>query len=808
MAKYEASSAEPKWAQYWQDEDIYKFDPNANGELFSIDTPPPTVSGKIHMGHIFSYTQAEVIARFKRMQGYNVFYPFGFDDNGLPTERLVEKELGIKGRDTERSEFRNRCDELTAGYRDQFRQLWQRIGLSADWGHEYSTNSETSRRISQKSFLELLEQGRIVKKSSPALWCTECGTSVAQAEIDDAELDSQFHDIKFTKEDGEDLIIATTRPELLPACVGVFVNPNDERYKSLVGQNVVTPLGESVPVLADDKVSIEKGSGAVMCCTYGDETDMYWVQKHNLPEKVIVSKDGKIEEETGEKLSIKKSREKMLARLREEGKLVESRAISHSVGTHERCGTPIEIVPVPQWYLKILDIKDDLIAAADRINWKPDYMKKRYVEWVQGLQWDWCLSRQRFFGVSVPVWYSKKTGGTILPDEDQLPVDPLVDFPNTLPEGHTREDIVPDTDMLDTWATSSLSPEINAHWGEPDDMSKTLLPMSLRPQAHDIIRTWAFYTIVKSFLHHQDIPWKDIMISGHVQAKKGQKISKSKQNTGQTPEEMIEKFSADAIRYWACGSSLGRDTMLEEQEIQTGKRLITKLWNAANFAFMNLEDFDQSEEVDETTLDTVDQWILAKTEETTAKMHQHIDDYQVGLALKEFERFFWDDFCSFYLEIVKGRIYEPDKFENGAVRRKAAQHTLYRTINAILKLIAPYLPFVTEEIFQTHIRPHQESKSIHNTTHDRKFVDKTDDQKEDADRIIQDVKQVVYEARKYKSERGIRLGAEISEITITGKEERIRKVEENTDSIQSVTKAKALRVVEGDNEDLSIEIQE
>lgn len=789
--KYNPIESEPKWRDFWQQEEVYKFDRESELPIYSIDTPPPTISGAIHVGHIFSYTQAEVIARFRRMQGRNLFYPFGFDDNGLPTERLVEKELGIKGSEMPRQEFIDKCLELTTKYRKQFRELWQALGISADWNLEYSSISQPAQRISQKSFLELLAKGHVQKKDSPALWCTECQTSVAQAEVDDKELDSQFHDIRFKLEDGSDLTIATTRPELLPACVAVFVNPNDQRYAHLIGKKATTPLGDQVEILTDEKVSVEKGTGIVMCCTYGDETDMYWVKKYNLPEKVIINRDGTVKNDDPEsgKVSVWQARKKMVATLTEKGDVTNSRPIKHSVGVHERCGTPMEILPVSQWFINVIEIKQKLLENADRINWHPPHMKKRYIQWVENLKWDWCISRQRFFGVPVPVWYSKKTGEMILPDSSQLPLDPQFDRPAVLPEGHTYDDIEPDKDVLDTWATSSMTPEINAHWGEDDSLHDKLHPMDLRPQAHDIIRTWAFYTIVKSELHHGDIPWRDIMISGHVQAKKGEKISKSKGNTRMSPEELIQQYSADAVRYWACGATLGKDTLFDEKEIQNGKRLVTKLWNAAQFATMNLSDFNPREEFNEDGLEATDKWILLRVQEVADKMYEYLGNYEVGLARAEFEKFFWGEFCDNYLEIIKDRIYQPEKREDGVNKKKSAQYALYKAFSAILKLIAPYLPFITEEIYQNYFRQFEEAKSLHITQQPHGLVQTTGNEQEVLGGM-QLFKEMIAGVRKFKTDSKIRLGEEIEATIIEGTRAQIQLLLPFLDDIRSVTKSR------------------
>ncbi len=792
--KYESTISEPKWQEFWQQNGINKYDPNSDKTIYSIDTPPPTVSGKIHIGHIFSYTQAEVIARFKRMQGFNVFYPFGFDDNGLPTERLVEKELNRKASEMPRKEFIETCLQITEKYRTEFKHLWQSIGISADWDLEYSTISPYVRKLSQKSFLELLKKGAIIKKTAPALWDIEVQASVAQAEIDDKEFDSFFHDLTFTLENGENITIATTRPELLPACVAVFVNSEDERYNHLIGQNIITPLGDKVKIMSDPKVAVDKGSGAVMCCTYGDETDLYWVKTYNLPEKIIIANDGKIKNSPIEEMNglyVNKARVLMVEKLKEMGALTNSKPIRHSVKVYERTGRPIEIISVAQWFIKTLELKDKLLENADKINWYPDYMKKRYTDWVENLKWDWCVSRQRFFGVSIPVWYSKKTGEMIFPDESQLPVDTISDKPMTLPEGHTYDDIEPDLDVLDTWATSSITPQINAHWGENNPLADKLLPMDLRPQAHDIIRTWALYTIIQSELHNNDIPWRNLMISGHVLFKKGEKISKSKAQTMMTPEELIEKYSADAVRFWACRASLGKDVQFDEKEILNGKKLVTKLWNATNFAMMNIGDYNTGLKLDHSKLEMADQWILLRVQETALKMTENLEKLEFGVAMSEFEKFFWHDLCDYYLELIKDRMYKPEKYENGDAKKLSAQYALYTTLSLVIKMIAPYLPHITEEIYQSHFKQNEGIVSIHLTEFPKNIID-IPANNEQIYSGMNMAFEIIEGVRKFKADNKIRLGEDIDTVKISGTDEQLKIIANFMDDLQGVSRAKSV----------------
>lgn len=756
--RYDFKSAEKKMQELWEREGIYQYQNGREKKVFSIDTPPPTVSGSLHIGHVFSYTQAEMIARFKRMQGYDVFYPFGFDDNGLPTERLVEREEGIRAMELPRSEFRERCIQTIGHYEQEFKEMWKNLGFSVDWSLQYQTISKTSQRISQRSFLELVKKNKAYRKETPVLWCTQCRTSIAQAELDTKDCDSTFNYLEFTAE-GKPLIIATTRPELLYGCVSILVHPEDDRYKELIGGKAKVPLyGFEIPVLADEQVSREKGTGAVMCATFGDSTDVEWFIKYSLPYKNVISGDGRIYSEVPiiGGLKVKQAREIILEKLKEAGLLLGQETISHSVATHERCGTEVEIIPSWQWYIDVMSEKERFLKAAEEINWYPDYMKNRYKLWVENLKWDWCISRQRYFGVPFPVWYCKECGEPIYAEEEQLPVNPLEDKP-----GHPCScgctEAIPETAVFDTWATSSVTPLINAKYGEPEDRSKEILPMGMRCQAHEIIRTWAFYTIVKSIYHIGQIPWKDIMISGFVLAKPGEKISKSKNNAANSPTELIATHSADVIRYWAASAKLGTDTFFQEEELKISKRFITKLYNAASFTIMHLEDYSPTEEP--TEILPVDQWILERVKEATNKATESLKAYEIGQARHEIDELFWRDFCDYYIEIVKERLYQPEK--HGIRERKSGQYALYHSLLGILKLYAIYTPYITDYIYQQFYRKYERVSSIH------QMLLTAEEENGMLLEFGRALEEIIAEARRYKSEHQLSMKDEIPKVTIT-----------------------------------------
>lgn len=696
--KYNALEKESKWLNYWKEKEIYKFEKN-NKEVYSVDTPPPTVSGKIHIGHIFSYSQTEMMARYKRLRGYNVFYPFGFDDNGLPSERLVEKEYGKKAQEYELSEFLELCYDTTDKYEGEFKDLFSSLGMSVDWNNSYKTVSPETIRISQLSFLDLVKKGHCYHKESPALWCNECLTSIAQAELETKNIKTTFNYITFkTKEDNEEFTIATTRPELLPAIVAVFVNPNDEKNKHLIGKTAVIPLIDiEVKILGDEKVDSEKGTGIVMCCTFGDQTDIEWWRKYNLPLKNIFTENGFIGDTVKNYggLKIKEARKKIIEDLELGGYIVKIEDLEHEVQIHERCGKEVEYSVLKQWFIDTLSHKEDFIKMGDKIKWYPEYMKSRYNEWVNNIAWDWCISRQRYFGVTFPVWYCEDCGEIIFAIEEELPVNPKVDKPKCgkCPKcGSTN--IVGEKDVMDTWATSSVTPLINMKYKSEDNYEDILKPMSLRSNASDIIRTWDFYTIVKSFYHFNMIPWKEVMISGFVMAGKGEKISKSKGNAKNEPIELIKEHSADAIRYWAGTGRLGTDIIFSDETLQRGKKLINKIWNVSKFIEMHLSDYEDKE-IDD--YEYIDKWILCKYQEMEVSFLKYLDEYEVGLALNTLEKFFWN-FCDNYIEIVKHRLYRPEEF--GIKERYSGQKTVYQILYKLLQSFSIYFPFITEEIYQ------------------------------------------------------------------------------------------------------------
>jgi valyl-tRNA synthetase len=721
-SRYSFSSIEDKIRTFWKQKSILKTISEWNPELskaenFVIDTPPPTISGHLHMGHVLSYCHTDFIARFKRMTGKNVFYPMGFDDNGLPTERLVEKVKGVKAKDLPRVEFAKLCKDLINEEIPKFRALFEELALSVDWSLSYSTASLESCRLSQMSFLDLVQKGAIYQEEQAVFWDPVDGTTTSHSEIEEKEQFSLIYDIAFDLVEGSDRInIATTRPELLAACVAIFYNPLDARYQNLESKFAITPLFDvKVPILPDVEVIPSKGTGLVMCCTFGDMLDVAWWKKYNLPLRQILNSNGSVGEmdftsisfnaqkaqENFSKLTglyVKDARKEIVKLLQEDERLINQNKVQNIVKCAERSGAPLEIRVTKQWFIKTLIHKEMLLSQASKISWHPEGMKARLESWIHGLSSDWCISRQRFFGVAIPVWYLKSTGKPIFPRVQDLPVDPFID----LPIGRTREEVTADLDVMDTWATSCISPQINALGISaalalnPDRYAK-LFPADIRPQGHEIIRTWAFGTILKSYLHSESIPWQSIMVSGWCLAEDKQKMSKSRGNIV-TPANILSEYGSDVIRYWSASAKLGGNTVLSQDVLEEGKKLITKLWNASRFSLMHTASLPTEISLKNTLQSHVccvsDAWILCKLDETITEISQNFEKFQYHVAKQNIVAYFKREFCDRYIELVKSRVSSPNH-----EWRSSAQVTLNFCMNTILKLFAPFFPYVTEELF-------------------------------------------------------------------------------------------------------------
>jgi valyl-tRNA synthetase len=734
---------EAKWAARWEEVGTYSFDRTVpRSRVYAIDTPPPTVSGSLHVGHVFSYTHTDTVARYRRMRGYEVFYPMGFDDNGLPTERRVQLYYGVlcdpslradpsfvapesPGKQPvaiSRPDFIELCSRLAAEDEKAFENLWRTLGLSVDWHLTYATIDTGARRVAQRGFLHLLAQGHAYSTEAPTQWDVDYQTAVSQAEMEDRELPGAYHRLRFARVDGAGAIeIETTRPELLPACVALVAHPDDARFQPLFGTDVVTPLfGVKVPVLAHELADPEKGSGIAMICTFGDVTDVTWWRDLSLPTRTIVGRNGRLQPvswgEPGWETvdagaaaaayaelagrTVNQARTRVVEMLGASGDMVgEPKPVVHPVKFYERGDRPLEIVSSRQWYVRTLPLRERLLERGRQLHWHPPYMVHRYEAWVEGLNSDWNISRQRFFGVPFPVWYRVGEDGTIdhdhplVADEARLPVDPSSDVPDGYEEERRGQagGFVGDPDVMDTWATSSLTPQIAGRWVDDPELFALVFPMNLRPQAHEIIRTWLFSTVVRSEIEHGTLPWTDTAISGWVLDPNRKKMSKSKGNVA-TPLPLLETHGSDGVRYWAASGRPGVDTAMDEGQMKVGRRLAIKILNASRFALSRIAGGElPGPDAVVAPIDLVMLGDLARVvDEATAAF----EAYDYARALERTEAFFWS-FCDDYLELVKGRAYE-DPSEPGPASARAA---LGLALSVLLRLLAPFVPFVTEEVW-------------------------------------------------------------------------------------------------------------
>ena len=732
---------EQRWDEVWQEQGTYAFDRTAvRADVYAIDTPPPTVSGSLHVGHVFSYTHTDLIARYQRMRGKAVFYPMGWDDNGLPTERRVQNYYGVRcdpsqAYDTayeppadsgalkkgtaqvsiSRQNFVELCHRLSLEDEKVFQSLFKRLGLSVDWSQTYETIGDRARRAAQRAFLRNLARGEAYATEAPTLWDVDYRTAVAQAELADRDMPGAYHRIAFTSvgngaADGEALFIETTRPELLAACVALVAHPDDERFKPLFGTTVTTPLfGVEVPVLAHELAQPDKGSGIAMICTFGDTTDVTWWRELDLPVRSIVGRDGRILPSAPDGVApepyaelagktVKQAQKRIVEMLAESGDLVgEPKVITHPVKFYERGDRPLEIVTSRQWYLRNggrdAALRKELLGRGEELSWHPGFMQSRYDNWVGGLNGDWLISRQRFFGVPFPLWYRLDAAGEptydnpLLPPETDLPIDPTSDVPAgfTADQRDQPGGFGADPDVMDTWATSSLSPQIAGGWEDDPDLFARVFPFDLRPQGHDIIRTWLFSTVVRSHLEHGSVPWTDTALSGWILDPDRKKMSKSVGNVV-TPLGLLEQHGSDAVRYWAANGRLGTDTAFDEGQMKVGRRLAVKLLNASKFAVA----FPVAGAGPVT--EAVDRALLGRLADVVDEAGAAFEAYDYTRALERTEAFFWS-FCDDYIELVKGRAYAEGPAADSANR------ALRLSLDVLLRLFAPVLPFVTEEVW-------------------------------------------------------------------------------------------------------------
>jgi valyl-tRNA synthetase len=696
----------------------------------------------------------------------------------------VERLLDVRATEIGRQAFIENCLQVSEESEKDYQELWQRLGLSIDWRYTYRTIDESTRRLSQLSFIDLYKKGLAYRSQAPAIWCPECRTAIAQAELNDLDRESEFVTLDFRLENGDTLPIATTRPELLPACVAVFVHPDDERFAGLVGQQVTVPLfNRQVQLLADPDADPEKGTGAVMCCTFGDTADVTWWYTHDLDLVETIGRDGRMTAEAGEiaGLPVAEARARIKEILREKGLLLGSEPTSQTIRVHERCDTPVEYIVANQWFVKVLEFKEPFLEAGEQVTWYPAHMGARYRQWVENLNWDWCISRQRFYGVTFPVWYCADCGETILASEESLPIDPTDQQPDQ-PCNCGSTNFIPDTDVMDTWATSSLNPQVvGQRLGRSGFDDQPFQPLTLRPQAQEIIRTWAFYSIVKAYHHFGKLPWTKAAISGWGLAGEGMaKISKSRGGGSMAPMEMIEQYSADAVRYWAASTGFGRDSIISEQKIQAGAKLVNKLWNVARFSGRFLTNYQLP--ITNPQLSLADRWILSRMQQLIGRVTNLLDNYDYATAKSEIEVFFWTDLADNYLEMAKKRLYDED-----GPARDGARFALFTILRDTTKLFAPFLPYVTERIYQGIF---DENGSIHRARWPEVNHELLDETAESGGEALLEIATVV---RRYKSESGLSLGAEIPTLTLSTADSALAAALVQAESdIMSVTRAQEI----------------
>ena len=774
MSQYDCASIEKRWQTMWREEAIYRFDPKSDKEVYSIDNPPRYTSGSLHLGHATGYSLIDFAARYRRMKGYNVFFPLCFDVNGTPIEVKVEKKYKITKLDTPRKEYRKLCSEYANGFIDEMTHHYEMLGESMDPSIYYQTDAPYYRRTTQIAFSKLFKQGMVYKANFPVNWCPGCMTALADAEVEYKENVNKLNYIKFmiAGEDGY-VEVATTRPELLCTCKCVAVHPDDKSKQHLIGKELITPLyGRHVKVIADPKVQMDYGTGNVMICTIGDKDDLEWVMKYHLEMEKGIDEFGKMTELAGKYagMPVLEAREAAIADLKEQGILIKQEDNPQNVSICWRCHSPVEFLQVPQWFLKTTSLKEQVLKRADEINWYPEFMKIRLQDWTNSLAWDWVLSRQRVFATPVPVWECEKCGHAVCATEEMCYCDPTEDAPPVEKCPECGGKLIGCTDVFDTWMDSSGSALYNTFWERDPELHKKLFPMSMRPQSHDIIRTWAFYTILRSEQIEHCRPWNDIMIHGFIMAPDGTPMHSSIGNVID-PIPIIENYGADALRYYAATCSLGIDHAFREKDVIRGKKLSIKVFNIGQFVGRYFDSVPKTCD----SLRIADKWIISRFSKTVKAVTESFEVYQFDKAMKEVESFIWHDFADNYVEMVKAR------------KDDAAKYTLYNVFLGAIKMLAPFQPHITEDIYQEHFKAIDGCKSIHLTSWpEPMFVD------EDAEAVGEVLKDVLAAIRAWKSENKVPLNGDLEMIEFVGAEAKV--LEACKADISETTKAKEVRI--------------
>lgn len=789
---YNSKEIESKWQAKWKSEESFRFDPNLSKPVYSIDTPPPFTSGTLHMGHIYNHVWIDIVARFKRMRGFNVYLPQGFDCHGLPTELKVEKELGIDKRN--RDEFLKKCREWTETAIARMEKQFELIGYSTDWNYSYKTMDDGYKALVQKTLLKFYKQDLLYREKHPVLWCPNCETALAKAEVGYIEKDGKLYHIDLDAE-GHKLTIATTRPEMMPACVAVLVHPEDSRYLKFVGKQAKLPIfNREVPIIADSNVEKEFGTGVVYVCTFGDEQDIAWQKQYKLPVIDALNKSGRLTDAAGKYsgMMIEDARKRISEDLIEGGYIRKIEKIRHNVLSHtERssCSTPIELLPLEQWFIRVRNFTNDIVNAAKRMKWYPEYMLQRLIDWAESMDWDWCISRQRIFGTPIPFWVCGC--GEIIPAEEGL-------LPADLRETK-REckkcggEAIGEQDVCDCWVDSSITPLIISRWDLDNTLFGKTYPSSLRSQGYEIIRTWTFYTIFRNLMLTGQPCFRELMINGMVAGPDGKKMSKSLGNIIE-PEEPLKKYSADTIRQWTAAGTLGDDYPFSWEECEHSQKFLTKLWNISKFIEMHLSDFD-NREIKPEKLNETDRWILSKLERIVENSTKNLDNYVFNIPLEEIRSFVWHELADDYLEMVKHRLYKPEIY--GTDSRLAAQYTLNRILKTILQILAAFTPHICDEIWSNFFDGCA-------TTSNWPEIDQNliSPESEEIGGLACEIISLI---RKYKSERGMSLGNELEYLMIFANSRLINKIEKIKPDITGTGKIKNLEISESNVEKFSLE---
>jgi len=802
--KVDFLAIEKKWQRKWEEWGIYHFDWKDHSKpTFSIDTPPPYPSGEFHMGNVLNWTYFDIVARYKRMRGFNVYFPQGWDCHGLQIERRAEKEYGVSKSETPTAEFINLCKKFVDKYINIMKTAIKQLGCSNDWTTEYKTMNPDYWRRTQLSFIMLYKKGYIYQGTHPVNWCPGCETAIADAEVNYETRQGTIYYIKFPLEKNGYLTIATTRPELIPACVTVAVNPKDQRYKQYVDKNIHIPTtNRTVKIITDNMVDPEFGTGVVMICTYGDKADVKTVAKHKLPTITVLTKDGKMNQNTGkyEGLTTQEAKKAIAEDLKRQGLLVKAEPIQQEIGLCDRCDTPIEILETKQWFMKTRQLTDQVEETANALKWYPDYMKTRLIDWAKSLDWDWVISRQRVFGTPIPIWYCQKCGELILAEESWPPIDPKQENPRIekCPKcGHGK--FVPERDVFDTWMDSSITCAVHAGWPDKSEEEwRRLFPADLHASGTDIIRTWAYYLMVRHLALFGETPYKTCLINGMVLGSDGRKMSKSLGNYIATPE-VFKKYGADTSRQWAAGGgTTGSDIPFRWPDVEYAWRFLIKLWNASRFASLLLEDYKP---IEASELTLLDKWLLARMNRATVRVTEALERCQFNIVMEEIRNFAWRDLCDNYIEAAKHRLYRGEVY--GEEKRKAAQYTLYTALYRLLQLFAPIAPHITEEIYQTMFAEDMEYKSIHVSPWPRVGREDVDEAAVGKGDLLV---AVIGEIRREKARKRMPLNAVIKELTVyAGSTGNAEVLSEGAEDIKGTCKISKIEILPQKGEGVEVE---